>query len=194
MAGLTFAVSLGFSAPVQQALENLTIAIGVALVLAIIVTAVIADVIAVAATAATEAPFHAMASDRVPGSREAVWLTRHGARVNSFCADAIGDICGTVSGAIGAALSLRIAMGFPLLPIGPISMIVLGLIAALTVGSKAYTKAFAVRNSVRVLLWAGRCAFWARTAAGLVTAAGRRLRRTVAPGLPPKGARRGRFF
>ncbi|HEX6971581.1 MAG TPA: hypothetical protein VF234_05130 [Limnochordia bacterium] len=168
MALVTFSVSLGFSAPVQGALSRIDIGAALASLGAVIAAAVLADILAVAVAAAPEAPLHAMASDRVPGAREAVWIARHAPRVNSFFADVVGDVCGTVSGAIGAAVSVRLSAVSPGLSLSVISIVVLGLIAALTVGSKAYTKTFALRHAVGVVLVAGRCVHAARVAAASI--------------------------
>ena len=61
------------------------------------------DIIGVAVTAAREEPFHAMAVDRVSGAQQAIRLVRHADKVATFTNDMIGDVAGTLSGAVAAA-------------------------------------------------------------------------------------------
>lgn len=126
-----------------------------AIILAIILFAVVCDVISVAATAAKEAPFHAMASHRVPGAKEAVYLVRNADRVNSLFSDVIGDVAGTVNGALGAAVVFQLNELLPQIPLYALSLLVLGVIASLTVGSKAWTKPLAVQNATSIIAKVG---------------------------------------
>ncbi|HET7558685.1 MAG TPA: hypothetical protein VFK80_01895 [Limnochordia bacterium] len=154
---ITFAVSLGFSAPAEQVLEHVRIGTGVALLGAIVLIAVLTDIIAVAAVSATESPFHAMASNRVPGAREAVTLVRYRHRMNSFFADVIGEVSGTVGGASGTAMVATIhASYFPGIPESVISIVVVGLVASFIVGGKAFTKELAVRHATPIIANVGR--------------------------------------
>lgn len=165
LGSLAFVVSLLFSGSAETVLGAVSVETGVAILASIIGIAVIADILAVAVAAAEEAPFHAMASNRVSGAKEAVVLVRNGARVNSICADVIGDICGTVSGAIGAAIVLDLRSMLPTVPSAVLSMLVLGLIAAATVGGKAYTKSFAIANANRIVGTAAKIWYWVKRAA-----------------------------
>jgi len=151
LGALAFVVSLVFSGPADSILSTVDFATGFAILAAIIGFAVLADLLAVAVAATDEAPFHAMASDRIPGAKEAVALVRNGARVNSICGDVIGDICGTVSGAIGAAIVLDLRAMLPSVPSAILNMLVIGIIAAATVGAKAFFKNFAIANASRIV-------------------------------------------
>ena len=62
----------------------------------------------VAVAASALEPFVAMASKRVKGSREAISLVKNAEKVSSFASDVVGDICGILSGAVGAALVIKI--------------------------------------------------------------------------------------
>ena len=165
LGSLAFFVSLLFSGSAETVFGAVSLATGVAILLSIIGIAVVADVLAVAVAAAEEAPFHAMAAKRIAGAKEAVALVRNGARVNSICADVIGDICGTVSGAIGAAIALDLRSMWPSVPNAVVSMVVIGLIAAATVGGKAYTKSFAIANANRIIGAAAKVWYWLKRAA-----------------------------
>ena len=62
----------------------------------------------VAATSSEEKTFHSMASRRVPGAKEAIWLLKNAEKVASLCNDVVGDICGVISGATGATISVQL--------------------------------------------------------------------------------------
>lgn len=114
-------------------------------VLIIILIGVLSDLIGVAVTAAEEKPFHAMASKKYPGARQAIKLIRNADKVSSICNDVVGDICSVISGTAGAAIVFRIFLG----QVQPswIEAAVGGLTAALTVGGKAFAKKFGMNNS-----------------------------------------------
>lgn len=162
LSALAFGVSLFFSGLAQQSLETVNIWSGVFILAIILVVAVFFDILAVAVAAAEEAPFHAMASHRVPGGKEAVYLVRHAARVNSLCGDVIGDICGTVSGAIAAPLIVEMSVRVPAVPLVVWSMLIIGLIAAFTIGGKAATKGLALRHANTIIGAVGKAWYWAK--------------------------------
>ena len=114
-------------------------------VLIIILLGVFFDVIGVAVTASDEKPFHAMASKKYPGARQAIRLIRNADKVSSVCNDVVGDICGVVSGTAGAAIVFRVFLNHA--QSSWIEAVIGGLIAALTVGGKAFAKKFGINNS-----------------------------------------------
>src|SRR5690625_1496974 len=73
---LAFVVAIVMGGPVGAILQDVNLVTGVLTLILVIGLAIVADVIAVAATAAQEVPFHAMATDRVPGSQEALYIVR----------------------------------------------------------------------------------------------------------------------
>ncbi len=122
-------------------------------VLFIILIGVLFDIIGVAVTAADEKPFHAMASKKYAGAKQAIELIRHADKVASICNDVIGDICGVVSGTAGAAIIYRIFSGHA--QAGWFEACIGGLIAAVTVGGKAFAKKFGINNSQFILYQVG---------------------------------------
>lgn len=135
---------------------------GLFLLLTIIFVGVAFDVIGVAATAAEETPLHAMAADKVPGARQAVWLVRNADRVASFASDLVGDVAGTLSGAVAAILVVRVAAslaagrGGELVPEPTLSAVMVGIVAALTVGGKAWGKKLAVERANAIVARVGQ--------------------------------------
>ena len=108
-----------------------------------------------AVTAADPRPFHSMAAHKEKGAKEALKLLRNADRVSSVCNDVVGDICGIVSGATGAVIVARLQKGLDLESV-LISVGVTALISGLTIGGKALSKTFAMKQSTRVVYWAGR--------------------------------------
>ena len=83
-------------------------------------------------------------------------MTRNAEKVSSICNDVVGDICGIMSGATGALIVTRITAGLGGVRMVLISLLITGLISALTIGGKAAGKGVAVLCSSRVLAICGR--------------------------------------
>jgi CBS domain containing-hemolysin-like protein len=131
-------------------------------VLLLILVGVAFDILGTAVTSAAVAPLHAMAARKVAGARQGIWMAKNAGNVANFCNDVVGDVTGAVTGAAGAAVALRFTT---LLQTGnlaqqAVSLAMVGLIAALTVGGKAAGKRLAIERATDVLLLAGR-AIWA---------------------------------
>lgn len=149
---LAFGLSVFFSTISEILLKQVNIVISILILLIIIILGVLFDIIGIAVTSSDEAPFHAMAADKVPGSKEAVRLIRNADIVSNFCNDVVGDICGIVSGAAGAAIVVRItSTGFTQTQIIAFSIIITGIISTLTIGGKALGKGLAINNSKTVV-------------------------------------------
>ena len=134
-----------------------------AVLICIILIGILFDIIGVAVTAADAAPFHAMASRKVPEAQDALRLIRNASRVSSFCNDVIGDICGVVSGSAAAVIAARVLL---LRPVGSelyLNLLLSALVAGLTVGGKACGKAFAMNSSTAVILAVARFLCFFRT-------------------------------
>lgn len=131
-----------------------------AIILAIILVGVVFDIVGVAAAAADEHPFHAMAAKRIPGARQAMALVRRADRVATFAVDLVGEITAAISGAAGAAVVFRLASGHGY-PEALTSTVVIASIAALTVGAKAAIKAIAIRRANAIIFFVGRLMYWA---------------------------------
>jgi hypothetical protein len=155
MGALAFGISMGMCFPTQALSSRLGIVPAVAAILAVVAVGVVFDIVGVAAAAATEAPFHARAAKKKPGARQALWLVRNADKVNNFCTDVIGDICGTLSGAASSTLVIRLLAMYPhagdLLP----QVLVVSGVAALTIGAKAACKGLALRRSQEIITWTG---------------------------------------
>lgn len=121
----------------------------------IILVGILFDIVGTAATAATETIFHARASKRVTGAKESVYLVRNADRVANIANDVIGDIAGTVSGAVGISLMLQIISYYPGINRFLLTMITTAMIAALTVGGKAFGKKLALSRANEIIFIVG---------------------------------------
>ena len=127
------------------------------ILLTVIVLGIVFDIIGTAAAAAEQAPLNAKAARKQDGARRAVDLVQQADRVASICNDIIGDISGIVSGALAAVIILRLAEASPLLPVELYGGVILtALVAALTVGGKAWGKNIAINRSTEIILFTGR--------------------------------------
>ncbi len=126
------------------------------LLIFIVLFGIIADVIGTSVAAADEAPFHAKAAKKVAGAKEGVFLIRNADRVANITNDVIGDIAGTLSGALGIALGLQIISFWGDLNQFLLNMLITALIAAFTVGGKAYGKKIALSDANKVIFIVGR--------------------------------------
>jgi CBS domain containing-hemolysin-like protein len=145
---IALTVSLGSQALVE-AVNNVIVAI--ILLLIIIFLGIFFDVIGTAATAGEVSPFNARAAKKIFGARQAVNLIRNADRVANFCNDVIGDIAGTLSGAIGAGIVLNLARELQFVDIVLCGAVMTSMIAAITVGGKAIGKTMAIKNANHIV-------------------------------------------
>ncbi|AIF43477.1 hypothetical protein [Virgibacillus sp. SK37] len=160
IAVITFVLAAIFSVISSSILGEVMWIIGLVIVFLIVLIGVIFDMLGIAATAASESPFHAMAAEKVHGAKEAVAIIRNADKFASFCNDVIGDISGIVSGTASAIVVLQIANLFGEGEGSSIqiilSVVLTSLVAALTVGGKAIGKFFAIHSSTSIIFFAGK--------------------------------------
>ncbi len=150
---VSFILSIGILFLSSGLFERITPYVAFVIVLVIVMIGVLFDAIGVAVTAADEKPFHAMAAKKYNGARHAIALIRKADKVASVCNDVVGDICGVVSGTAGAAIIFRFFSGHA--QYGFIEAVVGGLIAAITVGGKAFAKKYGIKDSHLILYRVG---------------------------------------
>ncbi|MCD8500430.1 MAG: hypothetical protein LRY71_00510 [Bacillaceae bacterium] len=160
IAVITLVLAAIFSIVSTFILSGVTWAIGMVTVFIIVLLGIISDTVGVAATAAEEAPFHAMAAERLHGAKHAVLITRNADRFANFCNDVIGDIAGIISGTAAAFVVLQLA-----LQLGQednqafqfwISVLFTSVIAAITVGGKSLGKTLAMHYATPIIFQVGR--------------------------------------
>ena len=146
---ITFVLAALFSASSTLIADFNAVMLVIALFLVILV-GIIFDMIGVAALTSKKENFHAMASKKIKGAKETIELLKKSNEVATICNDVVGDICGIVSGSLGAILSIYIANNTSL-SIVLSTIIVTSFISALTVGGKAYGKTIAIKNADKII-------------------------------------------
>ena len=152
---LSFIFSVIFSGISTVMVENLpTVALAVILVIVILI-GITFDMVGVAVLTSKEASLHARAAQKIKGAKEAITLLKNSTQVSSICNDVIGDICGIVSGSLGAVLTLAIVNHFDL-PSTITTILITSVIGAATVGGKAICKGIATKNSDHIVFTVGK--------------------------------------
>ncbi|MEK5270594.1 hypothetical protein NSR00_07055 [Aeribacillus sp. FSL K6-8394] len=160
IAVITFVLAALFSIVSTVLLEGVGWAAGMMIVFVIVLIGIFFDMLGIAATSADEVPFHAMASKRVSGAKQAIQIIRNADRFSNFCNDVIGDISGIISGTASAVVVVQLAVTFADRQTSvlefTISIVFTSIVAALTVGGKAFGKAFAIRFSTPIIFYVGK--------------------------------------
>ena len=152
---LSFILSVIFSWISTSMADAFNMIILIFITLAVIAIGIIFDMIGVAVLTCKESNLHAKAAKKLKGAKQAIALIKNSTKVSSVCNDVIGDICGIVSGSLGAALTLDI-IGIVDVSSVIITVIVTATISALTVGFKAIFKDVAEKNSDAIVFTVGK--------------------------------------
>ena len=152
---LTFILSVTISVCTSSLLGNVAVGVAFLILLSIVLLGIIFDIFGVAVTTAAEAPFHAMASNRVRGASQGIRLIRNAEKVSNFCNDVVGDICGVISGATGSFIAGSLVTNFSFHALLT-SLLVTGLISAMTVGGKALGKTLAINQCNQIVFFIGK--------------------------------------
>ncbi len=157
---LSFTLAVCVNWVADMALEGAPAVFALLVVVLLISFGVMFDILGTSVTAAEPTPLNAMASKRLGGAKQALWLVRNADTVANFCNDVVGDVTGAVSGAAGSTVAFTLAQSFKggdlNLVEDIIGLVVIGLIAGLNVGAKAAGKSFAISRSTDVVFLAGR--------------------------------------
>lgn len=134
----------------ESALANVTLWMGLIVVLLFIGIGIIFDMIGIAVTVADPKVFHSMAAKRVKGAKRALKLIKNASKVSSFCNDVIGDICGILSGAAASTIAILLSSQLNI-DVFWVTLVSTSLIAAFTIGGKACGKSIAINHSNNIL-------------------------------------------
>lgn len=154
----TFFVTIALGLLANNLFQTIPIAGALALQSVLVGAGVLCDLIGIAVASADMPPFLSMASKKIAGAESAIWLIKHAERVTNLFNDVLGDIFGVLSGATGASIVVILIANVKALETAELyaGIVMTSLIAALMVGGKAAGKAFAMRNSRRIVLGMGR--------------------------------------
>ena len=149
------ALSAVLSFAAAEIIGNAGYVLAAATLLIFVLLGIVFDMVGVAVTAADSAPFHAMASHKEKGGKEAIWLINNAERVSSICNDVVGDICGIISGTTAAVIVLLLQKSFSISNTLA-SIIITALISGITIGGKALGKSTAIKQSTKVVTAAAK--------------------------------------
>ena len=150
---IAISLSLFFGFISQTLLTNMGIVIATLGISVFIFFSVIFDMIGIAAASADIEVFEKWKKENVTGADLGVRLCNNSEKVCSFCADVVGDICSTLSGAGGACIVVALTSDLTNNKIIIlISISVSALIAGITIFFKALMKERALKNSNKIIL------------------------------------------
>lgn len=149
--GMTIGISAAMSFFSNELLSGGGMALSFVVLFVIVLIGILFDIIGMSVTAAEEKPFHSMAAKKVPEASIAIWLLRRAEQVSSICNDVVGDICGVVSGSASAVIAARVVANLSPGTAEIVQLFMSALVAALTVGGKAFGKSIAMNNSTTII-------------------------------------------
>ena len=151
---MTFLLSILFNGLSSALLTKINIIIAFLILIVMIGIGIFFDMIGMAVATCDEAPFHAKASKKQKGAKEAIKLIRSKEKVSSICNDVVGDVAGIVSGTLTALISVSLSN---ILSIDTliVTLIIGGIVASITVGGKAIGKKKAIKSCNELMLFVG---------------------------------------
>lgn len=152
---LSFALSVAMSLLTSLFVESAGLLAALLTLIALVMIGIVTDAVGTAVTSASEQPFIAMASKRIPGARQALRLVRRAERVSSVLNDVVGDIVGIVAGSAGSVIAAYLGAAFGL-RVMLASLMTTAFTSAFMIGGKAYGKGIAIRHSEKIVLFVGR--------------------------------------
>lgn len=148
---LSFIITIIFSILSDVILTKTGLIVGIITIFIFILLGVLFDMIGIAVASATDRSFHAMAAKKVKSTKTAKHLIKNSSKVSSICNDVIGDICNIMSGTATVVVSTNIATNYNFNQ--TITLLLLtSIVAALTIGLKAYGKDIALKNKDYIIM------------------------------------------
>lgn len=147
---MTFFIALIFSTISNIVVDNCNEKVLILVSILFIFIGIFFDIIGTAVLTANESSFHAKCSKKIKGSKQGVYLIKNSSTIASICNDVIGDICGIVSGSLGAMISIYLS-SITNINVIYVSLFISSLISSLTVGGKAIGKRYATKNSDQII-------------------------------------------
>lgn len=151
---VTFALSLLVSFITEILSSKSNVVVSLLMLTLLVLISIVFDTIGVAATSSDVASLFLAANMNIKGATEAIKLVKNAEKVSNICADVIGDMCGIISGACSAAIVIMFAANNPNDYL--FNILTSSIVAAITVGGKAFFKKIAIKKSKEVMLFAGK--------------------------------------
>ena len=151
--GMSFAMTI-----IANIFTNKLSIVGAWIVLVIIVlVGILFDLLGTAVLTAESQSFESMASHKIRGSKEAINIIKKANVFSSIFNDVIGDTCGIISGATAAAIILKLAIENNSASF-MISTLLSAVVAACTVGGKAFGKTIGMKHASSMVWFIARVA------------------------------------
>lgn len=150
---LSICLSIVFGFLSQTLLSRASIIISSLSIFFFIVISVLFDMFGIAVASADEDYFKKLTLQDKHGSSLALTFCQNSEKVCSFCADVVGDICSTLSGAAGACIVVSLTQNIQnnsLILL--ISTLMSAFIAGITIFFKALMKEIAITKSNEIIL------------------------------------------
>ena len=154
----TFFLAIIFSFVAHLMLDRIhSIVVSFLILLVVIFIGIIFDLVGTSAAAADIAPLNAKAARRVEGAKRGVYLLKNAEQVSNFCNDVAGDISGIISGTLVTVIVFKLVATTSYEQAEfYLGIALVALVAALTVGGKAWGKIIAINHSTEVILMVGK--------------------------------------
>lgn len=154
---LSICMSLMFGFLSQTLLSSMGAIMAIIGICVFIFISVVFDMLGIAVASASEEQFEIWKEKGLPSSTVGLKLCLNSEKVCSFCADVVGDICGTLCGAGGACVVVALTSSLASSTIIMlISVSVSALIAGITIFCKALMKTYALTKSNQIILRLGK--------------------------------------
>ncbi len=154
---ITFFLAAIFSVISTLLLADIGLVISFLIVLIIIMMGIFFDMLGIAATSGEEKPFHAMASNKIKGAKQAIRIIRNADKFANFTNDVVGDINNIISGSISAVIIFKLVELVKMNKTTEfiVTVILTSLVAALTVGGKSLGKTYSIQNANKIIIKIG---------------------------------------
>lgn len=162
---ISFTISIVLALLINKLFSGSNIILPMIFLISFISLGVISDAIATATTCCTPEQFHAMATKKVKGSQETIYLLKNADKVASFCGDVIGDIVGVISGSAGAIIITIIIQTFKVnndIVSLIIDLVFTALISSSMIAGKAIGKEIALNKSEKVMFAVGKLLYYTK--------------------------------
>ena len=152
---LTFFLALIISGISNLIVEKCGFIVLLIITIVILLIGIIADLIGTSVLTANEATFHAKASNKIKGARECIQLIKNASNIANFWNDIVGDICGIISGSMGAMIAIYAATHFNISNVLT-TLLISSIISSITVGGKAIGKNIAIKKGDDIIFLVGK--------------------------------------
>lgn len=152
---MTFIFSIIFNGISNSIIYNANIYIILITLIFIIGISILFDMIGTSVLTSNKQALHSMSSKKIKGAKEALIIKKYEVEISNLCLDVLGDICGVLSGSLGALLAVNLINKFNL-PSTLTIVLVGAFISSVIVGGKAAFKNIGISKSDYIVMNLGK--------------------------------------